>query len=125
MQANAIQERLAELEKKFKDPPQDPRDWLDSANDFRGILESGVKGKEEGYQQQIGKTIDAFLSSLSKAIASDGGKHGSIVPSLSLIEKSLKDLGLDSLGPEFLKRLRERYAYLGGVSNPPKTTASG
>lgn len=108
----------------FNTPQLDPRDWFDLANDFNGILESGVADKSKDFQFQVAKTIDAFLCSMSRGIASTGQKLGSIVPSLFLIEKSLKDLGLESLGPAYNKKLRESYAYLGGMSDPPMPSSS-
>jgi hypothetical protein len=119
-----IHEQLVELEKNFNNPLLDPREWFDLADDFNGILESGVAVKLEDFRHQVGKTIDAFLCSISRGVASTSVKHGSIVPSLSLIEKSLKDLGLEGLGPEYTKELRGSFAHLGVVSNPPKTLAS-
>lgn len=118
-----IHERLVELERNLNIPPLDPRDWFDLANDFHGILESGVAGKPKDFKQQVGKTIDAFLCSIW-GIASTSAKHRSTVPSLSLIEKSLQDLELEGLGPEYTKKLRKSYARLGGISNPPKPSSS-
>ncbi len=117
-------EQLVELEKNFNRPPPDPSEWFDFANDFNDILESGVAGKGKDFQQQVGKTIDAFLCSILRGIASTDAKQGSIVPSLNLIEKSLRDLGLDGLGGEYAKELQKNYSDLGGMSTPPKALSS-
>lgn len=112
MQRTTTRRRLAELEKRFWNPPGDPQAWTQLLSEFKVLLESGVEVKHAELREQIVCAVDSFLYSLSRRIMSVDPIFGSITPWIDFIEKSFGELGLGGVESEYVETLRVTYADL-------------
>jgi hypothetical protein len=112
MQRATPKARLAQLEKRFWNPPGDPQEWIQLLSELKVFLESGIEVNDAEFREQIVGAVDAFLYSLSRRIMSVDPIFGSITPWIDFIEKSFGELGLGGIESEYIATPRVTYAYL-------------
>jgi hypothetical protein len=112
MQRATVTQRLAKLEKSFWNPPGDPEAWTQLLNEFKAFLESGTELANLAVRDQIVRTVDAFLYSLSRRIASVDPVFGSVSPWIEFIKKSFSELRLTVIEAEYIETVQTTYAHL-------------